>query len=136
VATRRQLTLESERSRYVPNPQMELRRMDEIWARQKADLEARLKKAFACTSSELLWHNFTPAPETRESLSVPTQNPSLSPLRTSIPFIAKLEFEPLSSFWDFPQTICFNALMRASIYLLDTVRSGVILTRNACYASG
>jgi hypothetical protein len=100
--------------------------MDETWARQKADLEARLKKGFACASSDLLWCKFTPATEARGPISVPPQSPSLSPLGNSIPFIAKLEFEPIS-LQDFPQRPCFDALMRASIYLIDTVRSGLIL---------
>lgn len=109
---------ERERSKHIPNRQMELRRMDERRARQKTDLEARLKNVFACASSNLLWCNFTTTQQTPEALSFPSWSPSSS----SIPFIAKLKFEPLASFLDFPQGPNFDTLMRASIYLLNTLQ--------------
>ncbi|OCK92796.1 uncharacterized protein K441DRAFT_662410 [Cenococcum geophilum 1.58] len=111
-----------ERSKRIPNPQMELRRMDERWARQKADLEAILKKVFTCTSSDLLWRNSTTTQQTPEALPFPSWSPSSSPVCTSIPFIAKLKFEPLASFLDFPQSTYFDTLMRASVYLLNTLQ--------------
>lgn len=114
---------ERERSKRIPNPQMELRRMDERWARQKADLEAILKKVFACASSDLLWRNSTTTQQTQEALSLPSWSPPSSPVCTSIPFIAKLKFEPLASFLDFQQSTYFDTLMRASIYLLNTLQT-------------
>lgn len=113
---------ERERSRRIPNSQMELRRMDERRARQKTDLEARLKNVFACASSDLLWCNFATTQQTPEALSFPSWSPSSSLVCTSIPFIAKLKFEPLASFLDFPQSPNFDTLMRASIYLLNTLQ--------------
>jgi hypothetical protein len=103
---------------------MELGKMDTKWFDQKTHLEGRLKLVFKCSSSDLLWGRSATTKETSGGLSFLSASPSTSPDSTSTPFLAALQAEAAKSLPGFPP---ITSLLRASIYLLDTVRSAFVL---------
>jgi hypothetical protein len=102
---------------------MELGKMDTKWFDQKTHLEGRLKCVFNCSSSALLWRRSATTKEASGGLSFLSANPSTSSDPTSTPFLEALQAEAAKSSPVFPP---ITFLLRASIYLLDTVRSAFV----------
>jgi hypothetical protein len=97
--------------------------MDAKWFDHKTHLEGRLKLVFKCRSSALLWERSATTKETSGGLSFLSGSLSTSPDSTSTPFLAALQAEAAKSL---PRPPPITSLLRASIYLLDTVCSAFV----------
>ena len=104
---------------------MELNKLTATYFDQKADLEARLKNAFQCTSHALLASQ--KSQENIASLSFTSTNPPEIPSSESSYFLKTLKREAEKSFLDSPTSMAFEIVLRISIYLLDLVRQASLL---------
>jgi hypothetical protein len=90
---------------------------------QKADLEARLKGVFQCTSSALLARRQAPMRDAFRSINFSPANPPKIPGSEPSSFLETLRVEAEKSFPSFPQNTAIEIVLRVSIYLLNVVRS-------------
>jgi hypothetical protein len=102
---------------------MALSKMASAYWDQKAQLEARLKDVFQCTSSALLARRQTPTRDAFGSINFSPANPPEIPKSEPSSFLETLRVEAEKSFPDFPQNTAIEIVLRVSIYLLDVVWS-------------
>jgi hypothetical protein len=60
---------------YTPSERVEVDKINAQWIEQKAQLEARLKDVFECSSSDLLCNESATFPKTSETLSPLSASP-------------------------------------------------------------
>ncbi|OCL02045.1 hypothetical protein AOQ84DRAFT_369592 [Glonium stellatum] len=106
--------LRRESSRHTLYAQMEFNTTRKKWFDQKADLEARLKHDFQCTSRALLWTRSTVSQETSS-----TPSSSKFSISASEYFLQLLHIEATKSLFGFP-VVALEVVMRVCIYLLET----------------